>query len=158
MALLTVHHWPQPRRGLRELGRVARGVVVFTFDPETHNTFWLFRDYVPAVTKLDSTAGAISVEEIAEIIAADRIEPVPVPHDCLDGFGVAYWRRPACYLDPDVRRCISSFGLLEPDDIIPGLERLCADLETGRWHVRYRELLDLDAIDAGLRLVVREAR
>jgi SAM-dependent methyltransferase len=156
MAVLTVHHWPRPRRGLREMSRVARGVVVLAFDPAIHNDFWLFRDYVPAVPKLRSNAGAISVDEIADIVDADRIEPVLVPHDCMDGFGVAYWRRPSWYLDPDARRCISSFGLLGPEDTIPGVERLRDDLDTGRWHRRYRELLDLDVFDAGLRLVVRD--
>jgi len=158
MAVLTVHHWPQPQRGLRELSRVARGVVVLAFDPDIHNAFWLFRDYVPAVTKLKSNAGALPVGEIAEILDADRIEPVLVPHDCVDGFGVAYWRRPSWYLDPDARRCISSFGLLGPEDTIPGIERLRGDLDTGRWHRRHRDLLDVDAFDAGLRLVVRDSR
>lgn len=158
MALLTVHHWPQPRRGLRELRRVASGVVVFTFDPAIHNEFWLFRDYVPAITTLDSTAGAIPVDDIAETIDADRIDTVLVPHDCHDGFGVAFWRRPERYLEPDVRRGISSFGLLPPSDVLPGIERLRSDLDTGRWHDRYCELLDRDTLDAGLRLVVRECR
>jgi hypothetical protein len=25
------------------------------------------------------------------------VTPVPVPHDCADGFGAAFWRRPAAY-------------------------------------------------------------
>ena len=97
-----MHHWPDPVRGLRELARVAATVVVFTFEPAIHSDFWLFRDYVPAIAELDSTAGAISVERVAEILKADRIEQVLVPHDCVDGFGWAYWRRPHAYLDPDV--------------------------------------------------------
>src|ERR671939_104597 len=32
MAVSTVHHWPDPIAGLRELQRVARRVVVFTCD------------------------------------------------------------------------------------------------------------------------------
>jgi SAM-dependent methyltransferase len=156
MALLTVHHWSEPRRGLRELSRVADRVVIFTFDPTIHNSFWLFRDYVPAIAELDSTAGVISVEAIAEIVGATRVEPVLVPHDCVDGFGWAYWRRPHAYLDPDVRRCISAFGLLDPADVAPGIERLRADLKTGRWQDRYHDLLDLKAIDGGFRLVVRD--
>ena len=156
MALLTLHHWPQPEVGLRELGRVANRVVIFTFDPAIHNAFWLFRDYVPAITTLASTAGVIGVDRIAEIIDADRVEPVLVPHDCMDGFGCAYWRRPQAYLDPDVRRCISGFGLLGPGAVTPGIERLRADLETGRWHDRYRRLLDLEEFDGGYRLIVRD--
>src|ERR1700685_3116044 len=32
MAVSTIHHWPDPIAGLREMRRVARRVVVFTFD------------------------------------------------------------------------------------------------------------------------------
>ena len=158
MALLTVHHWPDPKEGLRELGRVGRGVVIFCFEPALHNAFWLFRDYVPAITRLPSTGGAIPVDEIAELVGADRIEAVPIPHDCVDGFGWAYWRRPHAYLDPEVRRCISAFGLLAADEVERGLARLRADLVSGRWQDRHRNLLDLDAVDGGFRLVVRDAR
>jgi hypothetical protein len=74
--LLTVHHWSDPRRGLLELSRVADRVVIFTFDPGIHNSFWLFRDYVPAITELDSTARVIGVDPTAELVGADRIEPI----------------------------------------------------------------------------------
>ncbi|HYF45695.1 MAG TPA: class I SAM-dependent methyltransferase [Acidimicrobiales bacterium] len=156
MAILTVHHWPDPVAGLRELRRVAEGVVLLGFEPLGHRDFWLFRDYVPAVTTLPSVADALSVQEAAELVEADRIETVPIPHDCLDGFGCAYWRRPEAYLDPDVRRCISGFGLLDPDDVLPGIERLREDLESGRWQAEHAELLDLDELDCGFRLVVRD--
>jgi hypothetical protein len=146
MALLTVHHWSDPRRSLLELSRVADRVVIFTFEPGIHNSFWLFRDYVPAITELDSTAGVIGVDPIAELVGADRIEPILIPHDCVDGFGWAYWRRPRAYLDPDARRCISGFGLVDPADVAPGIERLRSDLETGLWHDRYRDLLDQDVL------------
>lgn len=158
MALLTVHHWPQPRRGLRALSRVADRLVIFTFDPEIHNSFWLFRDYVPAIAELDSTAGVIGVDAIAEVIGADRVETIPVPHDCVDGFGWAYWQRPHAYLDPAVRACISGFGLVDQDHVAAGIERLRVDLDTGAWRDRHRDLLDLDAIDGGFRLIVRERR
>ena len=39
--------------------------------------------------------------------AAVRVEPVPIPHDCTDGFLHAFWRRPHAYLDPVVRANIS---------------------------------------------------
>jgi hypothetical protein len=55
--------------------------VIFTVEPEIRNSFWLFRDYVPAITELDSTAGAIDVDAIAELVTADRVEPILIPHD-----------------------------------------------------------------------------
>src|SRR5687768_5399207 len=39
MAFATVHHWPDPIAGLRELRRTARRVVVFTHD--TTDAGWL---------------------------------------------------------------------------------------------------------------------
>ena len=42
-----------------------------------------------------------------------RVETVPVPADCLDGFYAAYWARPEAYLDPTVRAGISCCALLD---------------------------------------------
>ena len=50
MALLTIHHWADLDTGLKELRRVAKRVVVFTFDAAVHDSFWLFSDYIPEAT------------------------------------------------------------------------------------------------------------
>lgn len=155
MAILTIHHWSDPVRGLRELVRVARRVVVFAYEPAVHSTFWLWQEYFPAAAST-SAASELPIEQVAEIVGADRVETVLVPHDCSDGFGPAYWRRPAAYLDPDVRACISGLARLPAEDLEPGLERLRRDLDTGAWQARHQDLLNLNTIDAGLRLVVRE--
>ncbi|WP_239010235.1 hypothetical protein [Streptomyces sp. 769] len=42
------------------------------------------------------------------------------------------------------------------DTLAPGLTRLADDLTTGRWHTRYAELLTLDTIDVGYRLLVSD--
>ena len=50
MAFSTVHHWQDPIAGLREMRRVARRVVVFTYDASDagwRHRFWLTRDYLP---------------------------------------------------------------------------------------------------------------
>src|SRR5262249_15347127 len=46
MAFATIHHWQDPIAGLREMRRVARRVVVFTFDGSDtawRRRFWLTR-------------------------------------------------------------------------------------------------------------------
>src|SRR6185437_335000 len=91
MAVATIHHWPNPIAGLREMRRVARRVVVFTHDTSDAgrlNRCWLSRDYLPEVC--DFLAGRPSVTELADAIGA-RIEPVLIPWDCTDSFFEAYW-------------------------------------------------------------------
>jgi SAM-dependent methyltransferase len=155
MGILTIHHWSDPVGGLRELVRVAPRVVLFAYEPTVHSTFWLWQEYFPAAASI-SAASELPTKQVVDVIGADRVETVLVPHDCSDGFGPAYWRRPAAYLDPDVRGCISGLARLSGEDLEPGLERLRQDLDTGAWQTRHQDLLNLDAIDAGLRLIVRE--
>ncbi len=42
------------------------------------------------------------------------MEPVLIPWDCADGFYKAYWRRPAAYLDEQVRRGMSIWARVGP--------------------------------------------
>jgi SAM-dependent methyltransferase len=154
LATFTVHHWSDPARGLRELQRVARRHVILTFDQgdEWLDDFWLTRDYLPKAHFRGELFSALS-QVLTEIEPA-RVEVVPVPFDCRDGFFCAYWRRPHAYLDPDVRASISALALLDDAVLEPGLRKLAADLRSGAWHERNRALLELDAYDFGYRLVV----
>jgi hypothetical protein len=79
-----------------------------------------------------------------------------VPHDCTDGFAAAYWRRPHAYLDPAVRAGISLLAQCSADILRPGLHRLGADLRSGRWYQRHRDLVQRTELDAGYRLFVAE--
>lgn len=155
MALLTVHHWADVEAGVAELRRVAgRRVVVLTWDPRVlRAAFWLVNEYLPEAADFDETR-AVPVDHLVELLGGARVEPVPVPHDCTDGFGAAFWRRPEAYLDPVVRASISMLAQTGEDTLRPGLDRLAADLESGRWHDRHRDLLGLETFDAGYRLLV----
>jgi SAM-dependent methyltransferase len=155
IGILTIHHWSDPVGGLRELIRVAPRVVLLAYEPSIHSTFWLWQEYFPAAANI-SAPSELPIAQVADVIGADRVETVLVPHDCSDGFGPAYWRRPAAYLDPDVRSCISGLARLPAKGLEPGLKHLRHDLDTGAWQTRHRDLLSLNAIDAGLRLIVRE--
>jgi hypothetical protein len=82
------------------------------------------------------------------------VEPVLVPWDCADGFYEAYWRRPAAYLDDDVRSGISTFARVGPAAEGRAVRSLRDDLASGRWAERNRELADLEAAELGLRLLI----
>ncbi|WP_165956102.1 MerR family transcriptional regulator [Streptomyces hainanensis] len=154
MAVSTVHHWGDPIAGLREMRRVARRVVVLTFDacePGWRDRFWLTRDYLPEFG--DLLAGFPPLPGMADAIGA-RAEPVPVPWDCADGLFEAYWRRPAAYLEDHVRRAMSIWTRVGAQSERRAVRRLGDDLATGRWAERNRELAHLDAADLGLRLLV----
>ncbi|AZM64198.1 MULTISPECIES: methyltransferase domain-containing protein [unclassified Streptomyces] len=157
MALLTIHHWSDLAAGLRELRRVARRrIVVLTWDQHVfRERFWLVRDYLPEAAAFDDTR-AVPVDRLLGLLGGGRQEPVRIPHDCVDGFAAAYWRRPHCYLDPQVRAGISMLAQTGDTALAPGLARLDADLASGRWHSRYAGLRTCDTIDVGYRLVVSE--
>jgi SAM-dependent methyltransferase len=150
MAVLTVHHWSDQAKGLGEMRRVARGpVAILTYDPGFRG-FWL-ADYFPGLVALDD-AQMPAMAEYGRRLGPVAVVPVPIPNDCSDGFLSAYWRRPAAYLDPRVRAAMSSFWAL--GDVSEELGRLRDDLDSGAWEERYGDLLALDALDCGYRLVV----
>ena len=157
MAILSDHHWQDHDRGLAELRRVARRrVVLFSWEPRSLSDSWLVRDYLPGFARLVPSGYAL--EQTLARLGGGWIEPVPIPHDCRDGFLHAYWRRPEAYLDARVRAGISVFGLLEPAEVDRAVASLAADLDSGVWGRRNSELLDLDELDLGYRLVVAELR
>lgn len=149
MAVNTVHHWADKAKGFAEMRRVARGrIVVLTFDPMQRGT-WLL-DYFPGLAALDD-AQMPRIADYERWLGPVEVTPVPVPHDCIDGFLYAYWSRPRAYLDPKVRAAMSSFHAL--GYVSAGLERLQADLDSGKWAERHGRLLELETHDVGYRLV-----
>lgn len=154
LAILTMHHWTDRARGLAEMRRVARRrVVVFTWDQAVCESFWLIRDYLPAIRDFDRPR-AVPIDEIVAALGPSRVVDVPVPHDCEDGFLGAFWRRPEAYLDPRVQAGISSMTVIDQEARDRGLSRLADDLRSGAWSERNGDLLDRETLDIGYRLVV----
>lgn len=155
MACVTIHHWEPPQAGLAEMRRVARGpVVVFTFD----------LDHLPA-WQLEFLAEGIELERprfpaIAEVERAlggrTRVERIPTPADCADGFFEAFWSRPEALLDPAVRASQSMWALLDPGVEDRIVERLAAALGSGAWDAEHSHLRGQESLDGSLRLVVSE--
>lgn len=159
LAVLTLHHWHDRAAGLAELLRVARRrVVIVNWDPVKRDAFWLTREYIPALVELDAVLFPTAAE-LAMALGPLHVTPLAVPHDCVDGFLGAYWRRPEAYLDAGVRGAMSTFGRLEPDaarSVAQGLAGLAEDLASGRWEARFGHLRALRELDLGYRLLVAE--
>jgi SAM-dependent methyltransferase len=153
MAVLSDHHWRDPLGGMRELRRVARRVVVFQFDERDYRRFWLIRDYLPEFATLRGDSPGL--QQRADAIGA-RMEPLPIPWNCVDGFFHAHWRRPEAYLLERVRRGTSVWARLGPEIEDRAIRALRSDLDSGRWQARNHELLALDEAELGARLLIAE--
>jgi len=155
MACVTIHHWEPPEAGLAELRRVARGpVVVFTFELDDLPRWQL--DYLadglaverPRFPRIDDVAAALG--------GRTRVERIPTPGDCIDGFFEAFWRRPEALLDPGLRSAQSMWAMLDPGVERRLVARLSAALESGRWDAEHGHLREQDSYDGALRLVISE--
>ena len=136
-----------------------RRVVLFNADPGQAGLLWLTAEYLPGFLELIDPRyrqpGAWEAE-LRDILGGAELTQVPIPHDCLDGFYGAFWRRPRAYLDPRVRDGISVFRLLPEDEVATAVARLRADLDSGAWERRYADVLERDELDLGFRVVVAD--
>ena len=156
MACVTIHHWDPAEAGLAELRRVAGGpVVVFTFELDSLPAWqheYLREGLVieqPRFPAIDDVAAALG--------GHTRVERIPTPGDCQDGFFEAFWRRPEALLDPAVRGAQSMWALLEPSVEQRMVDRLSDALDTGAWDAEHGHLREQESFDGALRLVISEA-
>jgi SAM-dependent methyltransferase len=152
MAILTIHHWADIRKGLKEMLRVTNGKIILFTWIGYGNDFWL-EDYISAIRGIDAEIFP-TLKELEEMLGPISVESIEIPHDCTDGFMCAYWCRPRAYLDANARKAISTFSRIS--DIQDGLQVLAKDLYSGKWDEKYGQLLSKQSMDLGYRLVVRD--
>jgi SAM-dependent methyltransferase len=156
MACVTIHHWESPEAGLAELRRVARGpVVVFTFELESLPAWQ--HEYLREGLALELPRFP-AIDDVAAALGGQvRVERIPTPGDCLDGFFEAFWKRPEALLDPALRGAQSMWALLEQDVEQRIVQRLAAALSSGAWDAEHGHLRERESFDGALRLVISEA-
>ena len=127
--------------------------------PPRSSEFWL-ADYLPEVIAAEQERFP-TLDEVTDALAAGstdvRVDAVPVPWDCVDGFGEAYYGRPEAYLRPEVRAATSGVALADPETVRRGLDRLADDLASGAWDRAHGHLRTQVERTGALRLVTATA-
>ena len=155
MACVTIHHWDSAQAGLAELRRVSRGpVVIFTFELSDLPAWQ--REFLREGLAMEQPRFP-AIEDIASALGGrTRVQRIPTPGDCVDGFFEAFWRRPECLLDPAVRGAQSMWPLLPPGVEQRIVERLTTALDSGAWDAEHGHLREQSELHGALRLVISE--
>jgi SAM-dependent methyltransferase len=155
MATVTIHQWPDATKGLSELVRVTRGpIVILTFDGDALHRFWL-ADYALDLITVEARRYP-AIETIRGALGAQaRVQTVPVPVDCTDGFTEAFYARPERFLDPAVRKAQSAWGFVSQESQAQSVAALEDDLKSGAWDKRYGHWRRQDNFIGSLRLIIR---
>lgn len=155
MACITVHHWEPPAAGLAEMRRVARGpVVVLTFELDALADWQ--QEFLREGLEIERPRFGHPEDVAAALGGRTRIETIPTPADCEDGFFEAFWNRPGALLDPEVRASQSMWELLDDDVEDRIVARLRTALASGAWDREHGELRERETFKGSLRLIISE--
>ena len=154
MATFTVHQWSNLERGLSEMRRVTRGpVLILSCDPDLLERSWLHA-YAPEMITVEARRYP-SMAAIVEGLGGNaEVKPVPIPLNCVDGFGEAYYGRPERMLDPGARLANSAWSFVDPSIGERFVVELGRDLADGSWDRRYGELRTQPFFEGSLRLII----
>lgn len=139
MALFTFHHWENQQQGLNELFRVLKlgsRLVFLSFTAEQMQGYWL-NHYFPKM--IEKSALLIPTQEsmIQMLQSAGfgdvKTEKYFVQADLQDHFLYSNKYKPEQYLNPDIRKGISSFSAFANiEEVEKGLQALAKDIESGK--------------------------
>jgi SAM-dependent methyltransferase len=156
MATFTVHQWTDLRGGLAEMRRVTRHrVLVLTCDPLELHRSWL-AEYAPEMILVEARRYP-SMSAITESLGGKTsIMNVPIPLNCTDGFGEAYYGRPERLLEAGARLANSAWSFVDKEVERRFVKKLTKDIESGAWDKRYGALRTQPHFEGSLRLIVGE--
>ena len=153
-AFLTIHHWPDIKKGLTELRRIVRHqIIIMTFDPEALDIFWN-AEYFPEVIEVEKQRYP-PIDRLLDILGGKtEVQEIPVPLDCMDGFQEAFYGRPEAFLNKEVRKAMSAWGFIGEDLQEHMVKRLSDDLQSGEWDRKYGHLRTQPTFSGALRLII----
>ncbi|MGV3697975.1 class I SAM-dependent methyltransferase [Flavobacterium sp.] len=154
MAMITIHHWPDIPKGLKELRRVTKGsVVIMTFDPSALDKFWN-AEYFPELIEVEK-ARFPSIDIITNSLGGRcEVIEIPIPLNCIDGFQEAFYGRPEAFLEKEVRQSQSAWGFLSEEVENKLVKNLYDDLKSGEWDKKYGHFRNQPYFTCALRLIV----
>ena len=154
MAIVTVHHWPDIEKGLKEIRRVTRNqIVIMTFDPEALDDFWNV-NYFPELIEIERRRYP-TIDRLQKALGENsEVIKIPIPLDCIDGFQEAYYGRPEAFLEKEVRMAQSAWGFLSSELESRYISNLNDDLLSGEWDKRYGQYRTQPTFTGTLRLIV----
>jgi ubiquinone/menaquinone biosynthesis C-methylase UbiE len=154
ISTFAVQHFPDISAAASEMWRVCgdNSIIILTVDPRIGEHFWL-HDYFPVVHKqlldmfipIDDLIASFTENHNGSVSIVD----FPIPHDISDLITHAGWGRPEIYLDHEVRRGISPFALADQNEIQKGLNKLKADLQSGKWDIQNGDLRNRETYNLG---------
>lgn len=156
MATFTVHQWSDLERGFAEMKRVASGpIVIMAADPERLHDFWIAK-YIPEA--LDRELSRFPrIDRLVELLGdGTRVEQIPIPLNCKDGFTEAYYGRPERFLDPEATGAMSSWTLIDQELVARFREKLAHDLADGTWDREFGHLRTQPTYNGSMRLIIRD--
>jgi SAM-dependent methyltransferase len=154
MAMVTVHHWPDIDKGIKELRRVTKNqILILTFDPNELDNFWNV-NYFPELIEVEK-ARYPGIDFLKNALGGNcEIISIPVPIDCVDGFQEAFYGRPEAFLEKEVRLSQSAWGFLPKELEEKLVQRLEDDLKSGEWDRKYGHLRSQPDFTCALKLLI----
>jgi SAM-dependent methyltransferase len=154
MAMVTVHHWPDMKKGLQELRRVTRNeVLIMTFDPDALDNFWN-AEYFPELIDIERQRYPTIDFIVGALGGKSEVIKIPIPLNCVDGFQEAYYGRPEAFLSTEVRMSQSAWGFLSAEDQERIVQRLADELQSGEWDRKFGHFRTQPHFTCALRLIV----
>lgn len=153
-AFLTIHHWPDIARGLREIRRVTRGpIIIMTYDRDDLDVFWN-ADYFSEVVEVERQRYP-DMQWLCDQLGNNcEIQKIPIPLNCVDGFQEAFYGRPEAFISKEVRAAMSAWGFIPAEQQEVMVNRLKNALSSGEWDEKYGHLRKQPFFTGALRLVI----